>query len=211
MSCEHELSVAAYALGTLDGDERREVHEHLQRCAECQVQWERAAPIAPLLVRVPPDVAAAGLSVPREQVLDRILAAAAREVTSRARRRRVLAAAASLVLVLAGLGLAVTSQRDPAAFAVAGAQGEVQAWVQLQPSDGGTAIALELTGVPAGQLCRLVVVGEDGRREVTATWEATYSGEATTRAHSDLQVDAIDRLVIETLDGRLLVGIPVRR
>ena len=211
MSCEHELSLAAYALGTLDIHERREVHEHLQHCSRCHAQWEQFTEIVPLLARVSPDAAAAGLPVPKEQVLERVLAAASKEVTTRARRRRVLAAAAALALLLAGIGAVVVSQRDAPTLTIAGAQGEVQARVQLQPAKVGTALALELTGVPAGQLCRLVVVGDDGRREVTATWEASYAGEATTRAQSDLEMASIERVVVETLDGRLLVDVPVRR
>lgn len=206
------MSIAAYALGTLDDDERTSVAEHLTGCAACRARREEVGGLAGLLATVPREVARAGLPAPEPRILDRVLAAASTEAARRRRRRRLLVAAAAVVVLLVGAGLAQLTggmAREPAGLTVAGAQGPVQAQVHLQPAGEGTDLALELSGVASAQTCRLVVVSPDGGRDVAATWEASYSGTATIRGHTAVDAGQIDRLVVETLERRTLVEIPV--
>ncbi|MEV0196588.1 zf-HC2 domain-containing protein [Nonomuraea sp. NPDC050691] len=42
--------------------------------------------------------------------------------------------------------------------------------VAVFPGSRGTGLSVKVSGMPAGKTCRLVVVGRDGRRDVTDTW-----------------------------------------
>lgn len=214
MSCALETSVAAYALGTLDAGDRAEVADHLPGCPSCRAALQRVAGLPGLLARVPSEAAASGLPRPEQRLLDRVLVAASHETAQRRRRRRVLAVAAAAALVLGGAGALAVAQRDvpwDRSTTLAGAQGAVQARVELQPSAAGTELTLELSGVAPGQECRLVAVGADGTRDVAATWQASYTGQATIRGHTAVEASLIDRFVVETLDRQTLVVLPVRR
>lgn len=84
----------------------------------------------------------------------------------------------------------------------------LHAQVTLTSSPRGTDLALKLTGVTAGEECSLVASAGD-QRDVTACWDATYTGEATFIGSTYFAVDQIDMLVIETPAGRALLTMPV--
>lgn len=213
MTCEVEMAVAAYVLGTLDDSEHAAVAAHLPACPACSTRRAELAALPGLLATVPPHIAGAGLPAPEQHLLDRVLTAAWAEEAQRRRRRRVLAVAAAVALLLGAVGVAQlrTGEGNPrAGVTVAGTQGPVQARVHLQPVAEGTDLAMELSGVASGQLCQLVVVGTDGSRQVAASWEASYSGTATIRGHTSVGVSRMARIVIETTDQRRsLVEMPV--
>lgn len=210
MSCPHETAVAAYVLGTLDPPERDALTPHLAACAGCRSALEQVAGLPGLLARVPADVAAAGLPQPSPQLVDRVLAVSRTEVVRRRRRRlAALAVAASLVVAVAG---AVLVQRgvDPGPRTVTATQGAVHASVRLAPASGGSDLALELTGVPAGLECRLVALSRTGAREVTATWQVAYTGQVVLSSHTRFAPEQVRGLVVETVDGRTLVTLPAQ-
>jgi hypothetical protein len=76
--------------------------------------------------------------------------------------------------------------------------------VWLRPSDAGTALRIELGGVPAEATCRLVVVDRDGRREVAASWRASYSGTASVDGSTAFPAERLASLRVETDAGTLL-------
>ncbi len=205
-----QTSVAAYALGTLDVAERAEMSEHLRDCAGCRATLHPIAGLPGLLARISAAEAETGPAVPDARLFDRLVAAA---VAERRHRRRVLAAAAATVLVLSGAGLgAATALRDgpePAGRAVAATHGAVHAQVWLHPSTAGTGLELELSGVAPEQRCRLIAVDAAGHREVAATWEATYGGQATISGSTAIPTNRLTRLIVETLDHRRLVELEI--
>ena len=77
------------------------------------------------------------------------------------------------------------------------------------PDDTGSALALRLTGVAPEEHCRLVAVNARGQRDVAATWEATYEGQAAVVGHTSFRPDQITRLLIVTEAGRTLVQVPI--
>jgi hypothetical protein len=54
-----------------------------------------------------------------------------------------------------------------------------------------------------------VAVDASGHREVASTWVASYRGSAVVSGSTALPQSSIERLVVETLDGRTLVTVPV--
>jgi anti-sigma-K factor RskA len=217
MTCEHVHDVAAYALGTLDPEDRARLEAHLPGCAECREVLASVEGLPRLLAMVPPDVVTSGEPAqpralseakPSEAMYQRLLAAA---LTRRRSRRRLALTAAAAVLIVGGTAgtVAVLQARSgPAVQVVAGRAGQVKATVWLRPTDTGTNLRLQLTGVPSEEHCSLVVVDRDGHREVVSTWEATYSGTATIVSSTPLPRSRVKWLRIETANSTL-VAMPV--
>lgn len=205
--CPLTTSVAAYALGALEPDERDGIAAHLPACPACRSAMDQVVGLPRLLAVVSPSEAAAGLPVPDEAMLARLFAAARER---RARRRRLVAAAAASVIVAAtAVGItARTGGSGPPGQTVAATQGAVHASVRLTPTSGGTELHLALSGVAPEQTCRLVVIADDGHREIAASWEASYSGTAHIGGSAALAPARIAGLLVETFDGVLLVTLP---
>ncbi|HEX5333603.1 MAG TPA: zf-HC2 domain-containing protein [Cellulomonas sp.] len=219
------LELGALVLGALDADDRARVEAHLAGCDECCAELAELAPLPGLLHRVPEaDVlrSADVPTAPAEPTLDlvpAVLALAHREVRAhRATLRRRWAVVGVAATVLGGLAVGTGAllhdspvpQAAPTPVVVHATDPTtgVQAQVTLTPSPGGTDLALRLTGVPAGEECRLVATAGD-QRDVTASWDATYTGEATFTGSTHFAVDQIDMLVIETPTGQTLLTMPV--
>lgn len=205
MSCETEMLVAAYVLGALDTEEHELVRTHLPQCATCRTTLAEIAPLPALLARVSPEDAAAGPPVPGEAMLGRLLAAASED--RRSRRRRVLAAAAAAVVLTAGGTVTALALRGDDDRLQMSAQGGIKASLEVRPAASGTEFGLELSGVAPKERCRLVAIASDGRREVAASWTATYRGTAEFDGSTSLPADQISRLVVETEDGRELASV----
>jgi hypothetical protein len=99
---------AAYVLGALSPEDRREFEDHLAGCADCQLAIAEVAGIPGLLASVSPEDAAAfseasAVENPPETLLPDLLGHV------RNRRRRIVTAlvgiAAALVLLLGGVGI----------------------------------------------------------------------------------------------------------
>ena len=113
MTCPRLHDTAAYALGTLDADDRADFVAHLPGCPECREVLASVAGLPRMLALVPPDTFRADGTTerghpaerPSEAMYERLLAAA---VTRRRSRRRLALTAAAAVLVvgvLAGHGV----------------------------------------------------------------------------------------------------------
>lgn len=224
-----ELSLGVLVLGALEPTERPVVEEHLAQCARCTAILAELAPLPGLLHRLDPiehtlPVAPQSPSpspppdpppVRPPALRDRLVEAAR---TERTRRRRRWVAATSAAAILLGVLLSVSlsggwwGQNHGTAATVASAtdpSSSVRADVRLRPDGSGTELALRLTGVRPGEHCQLVAVDAQGRRQVAATWVATYEGRATVTGHTSLQPHQITRLLVVTDAGRTLVQVPI--
>jgi anti-sigma factor RsiW len=212
-------SLGAYALGALDIAEAEFVRAHLDRCAECAAEAADMHEMANVLsltdlemIEKPPS--------PSADVLPNLL----RRVSAARRRRRVAgaiaAAAAAAVVTVAGVIVAnddapsqEPSATEPAAT-VSGQEGSVAVEVDLWERDWGTALTVEVSGVPAGYRCSLVAIGADGERETAATWvvpQAGYDGGSslTMDGTHGLRSWEVDRYEVVTSDGELLATLPM--
>jgi anti-sigma factor RsiW len=220
------LELGALVLGALDVDERARVEAHVAGCEECRAELAELAPLPGLLRRVseadllrPPEAVSRSGAEAVPDLVPGVVARADRAFREqRARRHRrwaVVGVAAALVggvAVGTGALMADLPAHEAAAAPVVVRADDpitgIHAEVTLHSSPTGTDLALRLSGVPAGEECRLVAQA-GAQRDVTATWDATYNGEATFTGSTRFAVDQIDTLIIETPAGKALVTMPV--
>jgi anti-sigma factor RsiW len=214
------LSLGVYVLGSLDEPDRTRLLRHLRGCAACRDELADLAPLPALLGRLTPLEAATGLApeAPADGY-QRLVARAGRDgdptrdggpATSRprrARRRWLAVAAAVAVLSGAGGGTAWWESNRPDAETYTAASGPVRMVVELAPQPSGSALDVTVSGLKAGQQCRLVAVDEDGARHVVGTWEATSSGEAWARSATAVPLDRLMRLDRLDAEGRPLATV----
>lgn len=210
--CQQRVDVGAFLLGALEPGEIRRVARHLRHCPACAAEHVALGHLPELLARVPADQVGAARPPPSEAALHRLRATAGARAARRSRPGRAIVGAAAAVALFASVGLGVASKfaPEPSRPTLVAAADGISARATLRPAGGRTRIDLSLSGVPGQQRCRLVAVAVGGRRDTASTWTATYAGEATVRGWTGLPASQIDRLVIETFDGRTLLVLPAR-
>jgi hypothetical protein len=206
-------ALGVYVLGAVDDGERARTEAHLARCAECRRELEGLMPLPGYLARLAPDEVAAleHVARPPAGLLTRLRATQAVSRT-RLRRQRLAVAAALAVALVAGVLAAGRGTGGPAQVtrAIAADRGTgVRAEVDVTPRPSGTGLTLRMRGATPGERCRLVVLGRDGRRDVAATWTATYRGSADVTGTTAIPQADVSALDVVTSAGRRLVHIPV--
>jgi hypothetical protein len=222
VTCDEALESAAVAL--LTGDPApTEVDAHLAGCASCREELARLAPLPGLLASL--DLADLHLLQDAEPagpvLLDRLLAAAARD--RRRHRAGILAVAAAVIaLLVVPAGIWGTQQlRHPTpAPTVATGPGPAQiSWSATDVSTGvtgkaqvwksawGSDLSLSVSGVASGTNCTIVVLTKDGKSQTAASWTATYRGTAQVRGNVAAPVSTIIGIDIVDGTGKVLLHI----
>jgi hypothetical protein len=195
------VDIAGYLMDMLTAEQKQQVEDHLTGCDECRREieslreWTMALEAVPeaMLMDGPPDDA--DLLLPRtvRQI---------RQESARSRRRRAAAvtsvAAAVAALAIAG-GVLIgrgTSPDQPLARPTATSQSIANTppgtrfasstdaatgssiSVAVIPAAGWVRISATVAGVPAGERCRLEVVGKDGTAILAGSWMVSALGEA---------------------------------
>jgi hypothetical protein len=202
---------AAYLLGALSPQDRREFEAHLRECEECSRSVARLAGLPGLLAK-------AAHPAPAEPVPATLLPRLIAEVTRarrRARRRLVAAAGAAAAVVAVLLGTLVAlddpgrSPDDPPVAGVAMDQvvdgTPIRAEAVLDSQAWGTDIRLTCTYDPAGYgsgTYRLVVTGDDGTPQRLATWSAVPGQVSTVTGSTSLEADEIATVEIRDASDR---------
>ncbi|MET7459253.1 zf-HC2 domain-containing protein [Nonomuraea sp. NPDC005501] len=90
---------------------------------------------------------------------------------------------------------------------------DAYASVAAFPGTHGTGISVRVSGVPTGTTCRLVVVGRDGRRDVTDGWtvnRASYQDKPVFAGRTWIPMGDIARFdVMDVSSNRVLVTVKV--
>lgn len=192
--------VAAYILGALDPAERSAFEAHLQTCDDCGEELKELAPLPGLLNRV--DLT--GPTPAPESVVDRAVASIASEWAAMKRSRtrwRWLAAVAAVVAVVALVAPIVTGPEplegtvvvfEPASPASGSVLVEEKAW--------GTAVAIELSGLPESDTYVAWAVSGTGEWEQMATWGPTPSLSAKLSGASSMAPGELAAIVVTTGD-----------
>lgn len=204
MSTQHQPGevLGAYVLGILDPAQQREIEEHTQVCAACRTEVEDLREMETVLGTVPPEAFLEGPVEDGDLLLQRTLRQA-RDEEANARRRRswaagVGAAASAAILFLGGYLVAGTgssaapeAQAPPTVTAspapstppkgiqvasATDADTRARMTVRLTPAVGWVRVNAAVTGIPAGERCRLVVVSEDGDRQTAGGWVVAPDG-----------------------------------
>jgi hypothetical protein len=195
-------SAAAYVLGALPADERREFEAHLDACERCSRTVRELAGIPGLLARVSPADLVDTAPLP-DTLLPRVLAG----VRRRRRRRFAALAAAAAVVAAVGVGAAVLTggQHDGQQMSAVVAGVPLTATAELTAEHGGTRVDLlcKYDGTTYGDLPPyvLVVTGRDGTTQRIATWRVGPDGTSRVVGSVDLAPAEIASVEVRTDTG----------
>jgi predicted anti-sigma-YlaC factor YlaD len=226
-------ALGVYVLGAIDPAERGLVDAHLTICPDCREELAGLAGLPALLRRVPiAEAERVARDEPEgtpadqpgdDEMLRTLLARTARH--RRERRWRGLAAAAAIVLVAGSAGAAGWDVLGPAASG-AGSQSAVGAphWhtvsgadratltsarVRFAPRSWGTALGVQVQGVPVGTDCQFQVTDSSGSRHVIGGWTATYGDSSLWYpGATSILVHNVRSFQI-TSGGKVLVSVPM--
>ncbi|MGF1646497.1 MAG: zf-HC2 domain-containing protein [Kineosporiaceae bacterium] len=234
--------LAALALGLLDDSDAQRVRVHLSGCAACRgelVELRDAALLgaalepADLVADLPdlPERSGAAPGPDGDLLLARTLREIRAERAAARRRSRVsLAAVAAAAVLLGGAGgVGLDLVRGPAEpapstpLAQPSGAGTVQlagvspsgatADVTVEPVRDWVRLAVRVTGIPAGQRCRVVVVTTEGERVGAGSWTVGEPPPPGTtrppvRMAAAVPLDEVAAVEVETLAGEPVVSAP---
>ncbi len=196
-------SLGVYVLGAIDPGERSQVDRHITGCRECRDELAGLAGLPALLSRVSADEVGrisgedaepdpAGAAPPEDFVESVLSLTAARR--RRNRRWQAVAAAAAVVIAAAGAvaGFRLSSSPAPASQSASAttppaswqtarttsALSGITATVRYNKEPWGTAMDIQVTGVPIGTTCQLWVTDGQGVHLAAAAW--TVASDAAT-------------------------------
>jgi hypothetical protein len=223
---------AAYLLGSLDAEERRQYEAHLSTCAECRESVAELTGMPALLALLDPnevaalDEASPELPPPPPELLDSLLA----KVSWRDRRRRRLswtmaaaaAAAAVVIAVLVGIhpGSSVPSAAPPPTSAsvltmTRVAPNSIDAAISLISQGSGTRIEMTCTYPKESadsvrhdndvDKLAMVVVGRDGSHAQLTTWMAPPGVTVRPVGSTPMRMDQIAAVQIVSDNGDVLL------
>lgn len=218
---------AAYVLGSLSSEERREYEAHLTTCPQCRAGVAELSGMPALLSLIDlDDVRAIDGEQPdpplRPEVLDSVMA----EVGARRRRTRWLTTSvAALAAVLLAVGIVVlarpetfglqrgTEQQSAQMLEMSKvAQTPINASIALTGYTWGTRIDMACSYGDWGskgaqpQDLGMVVVGRDGSREQVATWLGLSGATALPSGNTQKPMDDIAAIqMVSVADGKVLL------
>jgi hypothetical protein len=219
---------AAYVLGALAGDDRREYEAHLTRCDRCHSAVAELGGIPGLLAMLDLDeVSALDDAQPDPPLRPEVLTSVLDRVSARRRRARwwtTTALAAAAVLLAVALVLAIR----PATFGLGtGTESPPTAQMQEMAKVSETPInaSIALTGYGWGtridmacsygdwgrrdappQNLGMVVIGDDGSRSEIATWLGLSGATALPSGTTPMPLDQIAAVqLVSSPDGKVLL------
>lgn len=211
---EHDgmrTDIGAYLVGSLAPAERTAVERHLAGCADCRAELAALAPLPGLLGRISAEDARSRALTPDPQLLLRTLdAVRARQHAQQHRLERWrLAAVAAAVVAVAALALPPVLDAAPSAAPLATAAGVTAAGTgNLDARPWGTAVTLDLTGLPSAPGYVAYALAHDGRSEIAASWGATPDGHAAVTGATAIPRADLAAVQIRTTDNRSLLTLP---
>ncbi|SDT40680.1 anti-sigma factor [Microlunatus soli] len=217
MNCSQtQQDLGVYVLGMLDPDERDAVRRHVADCPFCRTELAELEELPAILGKLlPADLAALRADAvttpaPPREGLSRLLARA-----ERLRRRRwgwLALAAAVLIFALAGVTTFMIIRPVPGpspqpsmSWAATDQTSGVRAAAEMSQQPGGAEIRLDLHGVPAGTVCRLIVRSTDGTSTTAGSWQADYAGTAQVTLSTSVDLNKIAALTISDRAGHRLL------
>jgi anti-sigma-K factor RskA len=221
---------AAYVLGALSPEERRDFEEHLAGCSDCQAAVSELAGIPGLLAQVSPEDAALVAAQTSQEVEAEALPKTllpSRIADQRKRRRRLVTAlvavAAALVLIAGGIVwntglLPIGEPRSPILLAFSHVQpSSITATVEVVPQPEGTDFRVECQYAANGGHPReaydtygIWIVDRSGSAVEAKTWPAKPNRVMRPEAHSPLKVSRISHVEIRNEAGETLLRANLR-
>ncbi|GAA2967847.1 anti-sigma factor family protein [Actinokineospora diospyrosa] len=231
MSAHETPLLGAYALGVLDDDERGEVERHLTGCADCRAELHALEEVRDMAGELPPEALLDGPPDDGDLLLARTLRQVRSESNASRNRSIAIASVAAAVVIAAVLGTGIVIGRStgtPQAqttVTVSPTEPQIEGTRFLSGSDPNTGTRLTakvvpaagwvrlniaVTGIPAGERCRVIVVGKDGSREEAGSWLVSTRGaqEGTTLDGAALVAPGdVEAIEIVNTDGKRFVSV----
>lgn len=221
---EQHVDIDAYVAGLLAPNQAAGVEKHIDGCEVCRMDSVSLREMQEFLGEVPPEAMLEGYPDDADLVLQRTLRQVRTEKTAARRRSRFLTAAAAVVaaaaLVTGGVlvGQSATSQPQQVAIPTTQPQGVrfanstdsttgARLVVRVTPAAGWARVNAAVSGIPAGEQCRLIVVGKDGTRESAGSWVVpnNEAGGTTLDGSALIPAQDITTVLVETTDGKRYV------
>jgi anti-sigma factor RsiW len=222
--------IAGYLMETLTPEEKLQVEEHLDGCAECRAEvdslreWTAALEAVPeaMLLDGPPDDA--------DLLLQRTLREIRAESSGRRHRRTAMLASVAAALILVAVaggavfgrstapdrpvaqptatpqagtvpGTRLASATDPATGA--------RISVAVVPAAGWVRVSATVGGIPPGERCELQVVGKDGTPVVAGSWLVSGTPGTTVNGSALIDPAQVAAVRVVTTAGKQYVSVPV--
>jgi hypothetical protein len=188
---EH-VDIAGYLMEMLTPEQKQQADEHLASCPECRAEVDSMQDWADALRHVPEEMLLDGPPDDADLLLQRTLRQVRDESAAKRFRRVAVVAsvAAALIAVAVGGGMVVgrSTAPPPSVAESAAAPGTLQAsavgqdtgarmQVTVTPAAGWVRVSATVRGIPAGQKCRLEVVGKDNTSVLAGSWLVSAAGE----------------------------------
>ncbi|WP_006245147.1 anti-sigma factor family protein [Mycolicibacterium tusciae] len=216
---------AAYVLGSLSADDRREYEAHLQTCSRCRAAVAELGEIPPLLAKLDSaDVASLDGDSAEPQLRPQVLDSLLHRVDARRRRSRwVTTAALAVAAAVLAIGLVIAIRPD--SLGMQTGTGQVAAMEMTKVSETPINATISMTGYGWGtridmactygdwgrrdappQNLGMVIVGRDGSQSQVATWLGLSGATALPSANTPLPMEEIAAVQLVSSDsGQVLL------
>lgn len=231
-STSDHADIAGYLLETLSPEERQQAEQHIAECAECRTEVESLQEWAAALRGVPEAMLLDGPPDDADLLLQRTLRQVRDETSGRRHRRTAVvtgAAAAVLAAAVAGgvvVGRSTAPETPPLAqpsavastppgtrvAAAADPSTGARISVTVIPAAGWVRVNATVGGIPAGERCRLEVVGRDGTTVLAGSWLVSPAGAANgTTLNGSALIDPAQVASVRVVNtaGRQFASVPV--
>jgi Putative zinc-finger len=228
------VDIAGYLMETLSPEQRQRVEEHLADCAACRAEVDSLREWTAALEAVPEAMLLDGPPEDADLLLQRTLRQVRDEASGRRHRRSALVTCAAAAVigvaiaggVLLGRGTSPTPLAQPTtvpttasatppgtrnAAATDPATG-ARISVTVMPAAGWVRISATVGGIPAGEKCRLEVVGRDHGAVLAGSWVVSPEGAATgTTLNGSALIDPAQVASVRVVNtaGRQFASVPV--
>lgn len=231
-TADDHVDIGGYLMGELDQQTTAEVEKHLAGCAECRAEVESLREWQKALEAVPEAMLLDGPPEGGDLLLQRTLRQIRTESGGRRFRRNTLISSAAVVVVAAAISAGVVVGRatnEPVDQALPTPTPTVSTvgpdtrlatatdpttgariTVAIQPAPGWVRINAAVSGIPAGEPCKLLVIGKDGTEILAGSWVVSQKGEAegTTLDGSALIDPAnVARVEVENVAGKRFTAV----
>jgi anti-sigma-K factor RskA len=227
------VDIPGYVLDALPAAERAEAEHHLADCPECRAEVDSLGEWGAALSDVPAEMLLDGPPEDADLLLQRTLRQVRTETAARRHRRTaMLTSAAAVVLAVAVVGgvaigrgtapdrpLVLPTVSVPASTpagtrtaSVTDPQTGARLAVAVLPAAGWVRVNATVAGIPAGQRCRLEVLGRDGVPILAGSWLVSETGATNgTVLNGSALIDPAQVTAVRVIntDGRQFVSASV--
>jgi anti-sigma-K factor RskA len=194
----------AFALGSLDPDDRRRFERHLNACERCADEVNAYAPIPGLLAHIELDDLHGASPETADTISRRAVdeGLAAQSSRNRWRAAAIGIAAAVLLVVSAATVIRIVDDAPsrPVVSATVTSSQAGSSEIATSERTWGTEITVRADGLPDRSEYQLWGVDQNGTWSIAATWGPTPTGRANITGATSLPTASLERIVVTSED-----------